>query len=440
MPFGSYQPENLEGLTQPDAATVAPAMSGPMGKLFATIKTGENKGNVYQTPDGKFYLRSLMPFAPNEQYTGGMKLLNTDAAGIKQLVQQAAQQRAADLDGRGGFDKFMDTYADNLSVTGPLSVIGGGLAYGALAGAGGAGAGLDSLGAWEAGMSGGAPAGATGGAGALAGTPYAGMAGTAGGLASTVAPSLPTGTLPGSGVTDEMLITGQNAANTGTLGTMAEGALGTGATAAGAAGNSSIWDSIAKALGVTTTAVGTTGLKDIIGGLVSGYGASNTADKYAEAMKYAADKADPFSSQRGLYQTLFNSMNGVGGAPATTDPFNTPWMQNLTNTTVDNTAQRLSSKYGGDVSSLGVKNKITQQVNAANTPIAMDYLKTMGNAAGMNIQPNAGQILATGAGNSAGLDTKTWGNYGVAANGALDWLFKNNNNNSNTTSGSGWSI
>lgn len=69
------------------------------------------------------------------------------------------------------------------ALPGTLAVLGAGMGAGALMGvpaAGGAAvsgstAGWGDLGAWEAGMSGGAPAGATGGAGALAGTEYAGL-------------------------------------------------------------------------------------------------------------------------------------------------------------------------------------------------------------------------------------------------------------------------
>ena len=202
------------------------------------------------------------------------------------------------------------------------------------------------------------------------------------------------------------------------------GGIANGVRGATGEGGGSIWDDISKALGLGEGGGSTLNtLKDILGGGIGAYGSNETAKTYADAMKYAVDKADPFSSQRGLYQTLFNNLNN-----GTTNVMEAPWMQNLRDTTIDNTAQRLSSKYGGDVSSLGVRNAITNQVNATNAPLAMDYLKTMGNAAGMNIQPNAGTIAAQGAAGQVGLDKAFYGNLGTMVDGGLDMIYRNGGN------------
>ena len=154
-------------------------------------------------------------------------------------------------------------------------------------------------------------------------------------------------------------------------------------------------------------------------------------DKYTEAMKYAIDNSDPFKEQRPQYQSLLSdamagrlnsgnnsnyadvrsaaegnpnmlNMNPVNNpAFMNTDPranpnymnmdatnnpwladtnpetlMNSPLMRNLTETTLDNSARRLTAKYGGEVDSLGVRNEIAKQINAANAPLALDYYKT----------------------------------------------------------------
>jgi len=196
---------------------------------------------------------------------------------------------------------------------------------------------------------------------------------------------------------------------------------GAGAAAGGTGAGGSVWDSIAKTLGINTVgaAAGTNGLKDIIGGVIGGVLKGGAADDYKADMAGAAAAADPFGSQRGLYQTLFNNLNN-----GSVNLMDAPWMKNLRDTTIDNTAQRLSTKYGGDVSSLGVRNAITNQVNAVNAPLGMDYLKTIGNAAGMNIQPSSGSILANAATGNLNNTNQANGNYGTAANALWDYISK----------------
>lgn len=191
------------------------------------------------------------------------------------------------------------------------------------------------------------------------------------------------------------------------------------ASAGGTAATSSVWDQIAKALGISPTSAAATGLKDILGGVLGGVLKGNAGQDFKGDISAAAAAADPFGSQRGFYQTLFHDMNS--GA---VNPMDVPWMKNLRDTTIDNTAQRLSSKYGGDVSSLGVRNAITQQVNATNAPVANDYLKTIGNAAGMNIQPSSGSVLANAATTNLQNTNQANGNYGTAANALWDYLSK----------------
>jgi hypothetical protein len=212
-----------------------------------------------------------------------------------------------------------------------------------------------------------------------------------------------------------------------------------------------------------------------LGALIGAIGNNSASNNYAAAIKQAAAAADPFASQRPAFQGQFQQdVNAFPGqiqhAADTADPFgqfrqgnqtlfndltsgktnlnNTPWMQNLTNTAVDQSAQRLSSKYGGDVNSLGVRNTIANNVNAQNAPIAMSYLNTLlsggtntsgnastagnilnqgntslltglGNAAGANINPNSGQILATGAAQNLQNSNQLVGTIGAGANSLL---------------------
>ena len=229
---------------------------------------------------------------------------------------------------------------------------------------------------------------------------------------------------------------------------------GSGAT--GTAGTSGVQGLLKQLLGGGTGTGTGNGLSSLFGGgnsndyagvlsaLLGAYGSNNAADKYAATMDKAIAASDPFASQRPQYQTQFANMNN-----GTMNPLDTPWMQNLTNTTIDNTAQRLSAKYGGDVSSLGVKNAITNQVNAANTPVAMDYLKTIGNAAGMNINPSAGQTTAAAAAGNLNNTNATYGNLGVAANSLINGQQPSllqqlygayNNQNGNNSNSSGVSV
>jgi hypothetical protein len=154
---------------------------------------------------------------------------------------------------------------------------------------------------------------------------------------------------------------------------------------------------------------------DVFKGIAGAIGSSTASSDYLKAIHDAAAAADPFASQRPQYQQQFNDINS-----GKTDINQMPFMQNLTNTAVDNTAQRLSSKYGGDVSSLGVRNTVANNVNAANAPVAMNYLSQIGNAAGANINPQSGNILATGANNAYNQSQQTAGNLGFAANAAFN--------------------
>jgi hypothetical protein len=195
------------------------------------------------------------------------------------------------------------------------------------------------------------------------------------------------------------------------------------------------------------------GLGALLGTGIGAIGMGSANDAYAAAIKQAAAAADPYASQRPAMQQQFadqvkNFPGNLQTAASTADPFSafrqqnqqlygdltsgktnlndTPWMQNLTNTAVDQSAQRLSSKYGGDVNSLGMRSNIANSVNAQNAPVAMSYLNSLlnagtntssnaasagnilgagntslltatGNAAGANINPQSGQILGQGA-------------------------------------------
>ena len=141
--------------------------------------------------------------------------------------------------------------------------------------------------------------GTSAGAASTAGEAASGLSGTVGGMAAPGAVAT-----AGSGVTDEMLLTGQAAASGGTAaGDVATGFSGAGAGAAGAglpsaystgSGLSSL-ASVASTLGqVGSVAQGLGNLAKGIGGLA----AANTLSGNATT---AAASADPFASQRAQY-------------------------------------------------------------------------------------------------------------------------------------------
>lgn len=473
------------GFTPPSSTPVASASSkvyDPSGiKWVGEISQGDREASLDSFVNNAYF--RAMPW-------GDGNAANRDEGKFRQWLASPAGQAAIETgyksypnqrydvsaDGSSGTNgllnagDFIDS-AKGLMSSGGAKVIGLGLGVGALGNylaTGSLGYGAPSL----ADATGGVAGGASGGTGLTLGSSGAGlqlpasMGGTAtgAGLSSSLAgtgfnagltslgatgASLASSLAPvGSGLTPAGVSAGVPSSSAGgglfsagttpgTVGAAAgAGDFGTGlSTAAGVAGaagtvangaaSTSIWDDIAKAVGGTATAAGASNsLKDIFGGLIGAYGANDTANTYADAMKYAVDKADPFASQRPLYQTLFANMNN-----GTTNPMETPWMQNLNNTTLDNGLQRLTSKYGGEVNSLGVKNELTKQMQAASTPTMMDYLKTIGNAAGMNIQPNSGAIAAQGATGAVPLNNQIYGNAGVAGNSILDMMFRNINSN-----------
>lgn len=305
-------------------------------------------------------------------YLDGKKLPIDDATAHAWLTgtAQAAKQEQESTNFGKKFDSAMSALGPGiallpLGIAGATGALGADIASGAIGGFPGSGAGA---GVWEAGMSGGAPAGATGGAGSLAGTAYADAASTGAEFADVAMELAPgvTQTVTGAGA-DTLANAGLESTLSNTAGNVqpwqeptipANGGepipsgqplpdipplntsvptpnlsdvVNTAGTAATTAvkttGAGSIWDELATKLGLPAGTVGAAaGLKDIIGGLVGAAGSKDVADTYAKTMGNATSQytdimnkaiaaADPFASQRGQYQgQLAGMLNGTNNS------------------------------------------------------------------------------------------------------------------------------
>lgn len=152
-------------------------------------------------------------------------------------------------------------------------------------------------------------------------------------------------------------------------------------------------------------------LAGILGSLMEYKSQSDYGKNISDAMKYAVDKADPFSSQRGMYQTELSKMFS--------DPnyfTNNPLLKGLNANAVNDTARAMAAR--GYNMSGNETNAIAQRLQGNNMDFAKDLMgKTM---------TAAGATFGTGqSGNIASDMGKLGAQTGLNQSGALGNLFGN---------------
>lgn len=146
---------------------------------------------------------------------------------------------------------------------------------------------------------------------------------------------------------------------------------------------------------------------NVIGSVIGAVGANNASDTYADALRYAVDKADPFSAERPYYQGQLKQMY--------TDPnyFSTsPVMKGLVDTSLDQAQRKLASQgynYSGNTPS-----ELAKLATNESFKYAQSQQDMTAKAAGAYTGPGAaGTIAGQGAQTQVGLNNQLYGNLGA---------------------------
>lgn len=134
--------------------------------------------------------------------------------------------------------------------------------------------------------------------------------------------------------------------------------------------------------------------QEAIGSLLGYQQQNDYADKLSEAMKYAADKADPFASQRPFYQGELKSMY--------TDPnyFNNSALLKGQNANAINDTTRALASQGYNMSG-NVPMEVAQRLQNNNMTYALDLMNKTGGYAGAGFGPGAAGTIAAQGGQAA---------------------------------------
>lgn len=169
----------------------------------------------------------------------------------------------------------------------------------------------------------------------------------------------------------------------------------TGGLEFGTGGEGSIWSSIGKLLGTAGQTLGgaqgaqsgLSPLLKLLGGGLEWYQSGQNADKLAEAIKAASEKADPFASQRPFYQDMLKQ--------SYSDPNffnNNPVFAGMRDIAVNDVGRKMSALgYNG---SGNILHEIADRIQKQGMNYATQFQGQLAQNAGAGISPGVGASIA----------------------------------------------